>query len=88
MKGFLFHNNTNFSIPNNRRPKSKFFAERVIRQGDSISPFFSTIIGDTLSCSIHYCCEKQVKGSEWATNRSCSAIYSLQMTLGFFAQTI
>lgn len=48
----------NFSVLVNGKPRGKILA-RGIRQVDPVSPFLFTIIGDSLSRSIHYCCEKR-----------------------------
>ena len=50
---------TNFSIIVNSRPRGKIIAKRDIRQGDPLAPFLFTIVGDALSCLIHYCNEKR-----------------------------
>lgn len=52
--------NANFSVMINGRLRGKNFAKRGLRQGDPISHFLFTIIGDALSRIIHFPCEKRV----------------------------
>lgn len=62
--------NTNFSIIINGKPRGKIHASRGLWQGDPLSPFLFTIVGDALSRSIQYCIERNIlKGFSVGKNR-------------------
>lgn len=62
----------NFSIMINSKPRGKIFAKRGLRKGDLLSLFLFTIIGDSLSCLIHFFVLKEILskvlcwGSQWS----------------------
>ncbi|MDV3193947.1 MAG: reverse transcriptase domain-containing protein [Sweet potato little leaf phytoplasma] len=58
IKGCL--QNTNFSIMINRKPRGKIVASRGFGQGDPLSSFLFTILGDALSRTIHFCMERRI----------------------------
>lgn len=46
----------------NDRPRGKIHAKRGLKQGDPLSPFLSTLIGDSFSGLLNYCCKKRMIG--------------------------
>lgn len=50
----------NLSIFVNGRPKGEILAEKGLRQGDPLSLFLFTILGDSLSHLIHNCNERRM----------------------------
>lgn len=61
IKGCL--STVNFSIVINSRPWGKILAKRGLRQGNTLSPFLFTLIGDSFSRMIHYCSQRRlIKG--------------------------
>lgn len=77
MKGCLM--NTNIYVIINGKPRGKIRASRGLRQGDPLSPFLFTIVGDIISRSIHYCTEKKIlKG--WLVGKDRIPFSLLQYT--------
>ena len=58
MKGCL--STVYFSIFINGTPHRKIMAKRGLRQGDPLSPFPFTLMGDYFIRMAHYCCERRI----------------------------
>lgn len=77
---------TNFSTLINGRPRGKIHASRGLHQGDPLSHFLFTIIGDALSRSMQLCLEKKIlKRFAIRKNRVESLFFNTLMILIFFS---
>lgn len=63
----------------NERPRGKIVAFRGLRQGDLLSPFLFTIVGDAVSRSVQVCLERKVLNGWWIGNDS-TVVSMLQYT--------